>query len=209
MMPPAVTPATNPLADLVHEPTFLDIILERASVTMADLPDVLREFSRRAAYFDPSGIDRLIDISASIADSYPDLSNQARFVVVPAELWRNAVEALPISEEPAPSDLVWAEPGFRHDRAVIVPNTGGSQLRIMLYRDAPSAPTERTLAPVSFPVEPAGEPGDAPTECRLTWRVDGDYATLSCAGRCTHGDCAANRYHVVGGAEVIAGCYCG
>lgn len=70
---------------------------------MSDLPDVLREFSRREAYFDPSGITRLIDISASLADSYPDLANRASFVVVPAELGRNAESALPINDATAPS----------------------------------------------------------------------------------------------------------
>ena len=212
-MTTAVVPATNPLADLLQEPAFLDLVLERPSATMTDLPDLLRSFSGRERYVDPYAVTRLIDITESFVYRYPTVTATARFLVVPEELWRRASSELPISDTPAPSGLVWAEPGYRHGRAVVVPNTGGPSVQIMLYRLDSSSPSESaesaTLTPVRFPVEPAGPPSEEEADCRLTLRTEGDFAVLDCSGHCEHGTCTASRYHMEGRPEMVEGCYCG
>jgi hypothetical protein len=209
-MTTAVVPATNPLADLVQEPAFLDLVIERSTVTMADLPDLLGAFSGREVYYDPYAITRLIDITASFADNYREIATTAGFIVVPEHLWRRAGNELPLSDAPAPDDLIWAEPGYRHGHAVIVPNTGGTGSQLMLYRfETSMAHKSTTLVPVRFPIEPAGAPGDVETDCYLTWLSDGDWAERGCAGQCAHGTCTASRYHANGRPEMVDGCYCG
>src|SRR4051812_9196135 len=104
-MTTAGTPAINPLADLVQEPAFLDLVIERPTVTMADLPDLLSAFSGREGYYDSYALTRLIDITASFAGNYREIATTVGFLVVPEHLWRRAESELPVSDAPAPDDL--------------------------------------------------------------------------------------------------------
>jgi len=206
---PVATPAANPLADLLQDEAFLDLVTRRQRVSMADLPDLLVSLADSTRHADQATLRELIELVSNAVRRNLDLASSATFAIFPEPAWRSAQGRLPMSESIAPDDMVWAESGFSRGCAIIAPNTGAARPRLMLYKaaPAPSGPNTTALVPVEIPITP-GEPPITPPACVLKWVEHGEYSTLGCFGQCDAGTCTAERYQASGRPEVVTGCYC-
>jgi hypothetical protein len=207
---PVSTPAANPLVDLLQDDAFLDLVVERQRVSMADLPDVLRILADSGGRTDGDWIRELYGLVSRAVRSNAEIASRATFAIFPERAWRDAQERLPLSAVSAPDDMVWAESGFRREHAVVAPNTDSGNIRLMLYDLVPVAAARSAVAlvPVEFHADASEAPASAPPECVLDWLDHGEYSALECLGQCETGTCTPERYHARGRPEVVSGCYC-